>query len=145
MRTLVDLPVIALGGWVVWRAALGFFTPGADLVGLDYLLNALLILFAWLFFARTLVRALLGARTRRLLDGAQRTAVQALASSSERARRRAAEVLTAHRAPLERLPREMISLSFNPRVSRIGCLMRDGMMPAHSVATRQSAGRASSR
>jgi hypothetical protein len=103
LRALVDLPVIALGGWVVWRAALGFFTPGADLVGLDYLLNALLILFAWLFFARTLVRALLGARARRLLDGAQRTAVQALASSSERARRRAAEALTAHRAPLERL------------------------------------------
>ena len=53
LRALVDLPVIGLGGWVVWRAALGFFDPEAALVGLDYLLNAALMLFAWLFLART--------------------------------------------------------------------------------------------
>lgn len=103
LRALVDLPVIALGGWVVWRAALGFFTEGAALVGLDYLLNAVLVLMAWLFLARTVVRALLGARARALLDGARRSAVQALAASSESARRRTAEALGSRRDPLARL------------------------------------------
>jgi energy-coupling factor transporter ATP-binding protein EcfA2 len=65
LRWPVDLPVYAMGAWVVYSAARGFLR--GEYVGLDFLLNVALILAAWLFLARSCVQNLAGRRARRLL------------------------------------------------------------------------------
>ncbi len=83
-RLLLDLPVYGLAGWVIYRVANGFF--GGDYAGLDFLVNAVLLLAAYLFAVRFAVRRGLSRRARRLLReviqrtrdalGHQATAVQ---------------------------------------------------------------------
>ena len=53
-RLLLDLPVYGLAGWVVYRVAGGFFT--GRYAGIDFLVNALLLLAAYLFPVRFVVR-----------------------------------------------------------------------------------------
>jgi energy-coupling factor transporter ATP-binding protein EcfA2 len=101
LRWLVDLPVFALGGFVVWRAARGFLE--SDYVGLDFLLNAALLLLAWLFVARALVRALLGRRATGLLAGARADAAQRLGQAAELEHGAAADAIARRRAALGRL------------------------------------------
>lgn len=67
IRWPIDLPVYALAGWVVYRAGEGFVTE--SYLGMDFLINALLILLAYLFTARFLVRRVLYLRGAKLLEG----------------------------------------------------------------------------
>ena len=61
---LFDLPVYALAGWVVWKSAVGFFQ--GEYAGMDFLVNAVLLLAAYLFLLRFVVRGLLSGRARAL-------------------------------------------------------------------------------
>ena len=101
LRVPVDVPVYALGAWVVWQALQGFFT--GDYVGLDFLVNALLVLFAWLFLARTLCRAVLSRRTGALLAAARAHATRALDEATRSAAAPATEAVADHRDALARL------------------------------------------
>ncbi len=64
-RLLLDLPVYGLAGWVLYNVGIGFFA--GSYVGIDFLVNASLILGAYLFAVRFAVRRGLGLRARRLL------------------------------------------------------------------------------
>ena len=68
LRLLFDLPVYALGGWVVWQAIRGYWT--SEFLGVDFLVNTALLLFAYLFAIRFLCRRALGLEAKRLLDRA---------------------------------------------------------------------------
>lgn len=101
VRLPVDLPVYALAGWTVYRAALGFYR--GDYVGLDFLLNAGIVLLAWLWLARTVVRWLLGGRVRGLVVATRAFAGEALGDVAADARDRARSAAAERRAALERL------------------------------------------
>jgi hypothetical protein len=101
VRWPVDLPVYAMGAWLVWSAATGFFS--GEYVGFDFLLNALLILFAWLFLARTAVRTLLAGRSTQLLTDTRRFCAQALTRATGHLSDAAGEAIAARRDGLGRL------------------------------------------
>lgn len=82
LRWSVDLPVYALGAWVVTRAAVGFFR--GEYAGLDFLVNAGLLLLAWLFLGRTLARSLLAGSARSLTGATRVDVTQRLAAVAER-------------------------------------------------------------
>ncbi|WP_419190201.1 dynamin family protein [Saltatorellus ferox] len=65
LRLLIDLPVYGLGAWVLFRVGMGFFRD--QYVGVDFLVSAVIIAFAWLFLARVMVRGRLSARSAALL------------------------------------------------------------------------------
>ncbi|MDG1983430.1 MAG: dynamin family protein [Planctomycetota bacterium] len=65
LRLLVDLPVLGLGAWVLFRTLEGFIAE--EYVGVDFLVSAIIIAFAWLFGARVLVRARFSGRSASLL------------------------------------------------------------------------------
>jgi energy-coupling factor transporter ATP-binding protein EcfA2 len=96
MRWLLDLPVYALALWVLYQVALGFI--GGAYLGFDFLLNAGLILAAYLFAVRFVVRRGLAWRARRLLADVILRMRRALGSQSDAARtavQHAAEAQTA--------------------------------------------------
>ena len=64
-RLLLDLPVYALSAWVLYNVGHGFVA--GEYAGMDFLVNALLILVAYLFAVRLLVRRGLSVRAGRLL------------------------------------------------------------------------------
>ncbi len=66
VRIALDLPVYALGAFVVARAVEGYWT-GAFL-GIDFLVNTLLLLLAYLFAVRFVCRRVLSLRARALLE-----------------------------------------------------------------------------
>lgn len=66
-RFLLDLPVIGLLLVVLQRAITGFWS--GEYVGIDFVVNSVLLAFAAAFVVRTGVRAYLAARARRLLRG----------------------------------------------------------------------------
>lgn len=101
LRLPVDLPVYALGAWVVWQALQGFFT--GSYVGLDFLVNTLLVLFAWLFLARTFCRAVLSRRTGALLAAARGHAARALDEATRSASAPATEAVAERSQALARL------------------------------------------
>jgi len=79
-RALVDLPVFLLCAWLVLQAAMGVLPEGLTgrlmdkgvlphALVMDDLLNAAIVLFAWLFLARSLVRLGLGRLARGLSQG----------------------------------------------------------------------------
>ncbi len=107
LHLLLDLPVYALGLWIVWKAAVAFLAdlapglreslsapPPGQYVGLDLLVNALILLAVYLFLIRAVVRAVLRRRARQLLATTRRQVAGALASLPRR-RRQAAAVRTA--------------------------------------------------
>ena len=65
LRWPLDLPVYALGAWILYRAGEGFFTQ--SYVGLDFLLNGLLLAVALLFLLRLVVRTAVAGRARGLI------------------------------------------------------------------------------
>lgn len=65
LRWLVDVPIYALGAFVLYRVAVGFFDE--RYVGLDFLVSAAILGFGWLFLGRLFVRARLRAKSRALL------------------------------------------------------------------------------
>ena len=65
LRLLLDLPVYALAVWVLYKVITGFVA--GEYVGVDFLLNAVLILAAYLFAVRLVVRRGLSWRANRLL------------------------------------------------------------------------------
>jgi len=65
LRWPFDLPVYALGAWVVLKAVVGYFD--GEYLGVDFLLSTVVVLFAYLFLVRFACRRLLAARARALL------------------------------------------------------------------------------
>lgn len=65
-RVLLDLPVYGLGAWVVYQIGRGFLR--GEYVGVDFVVNAVLLLAAYLFAVRVAVRRALTRRARRLLQ-----------------------------------------------------------------------------
>lgn len=65
----VDLPVYALGAWIVYQAAIGLVT--GHYVGVEFLATAAIVGGAWLFLCRSLVRRALWRRGERLLSGVE--------------------------------------------------------------------------
>ncbi len=84
VRWLLDLPVYALALWVLYQVALGFI--GGAYLGFDFLLNAGLLLAAYLFAVRFVVRRGLAWRARRLLAEVILRTRRALGSQSDAAR-----------------------------------------------------------
>jgi len=87
---VLDLPVYALGAWVLWKVAEGFLAE--HYAGLDFLLSATLLLAAYLFALRFVVRRGLARRARGLLASVIERARAALGSTAaiERGRVRSA-------------------------------------------------------
>jgi GTP-binding protein EngB required for normal cell division len=81
LRLLLDLPVYALAGWVLFQAGSGFVR--GEYVGVDFLVNALLLVVAYLFAVGVLVRRGLGFRSRRLLRVARARSAAALRAWQE--------------------------------------------------------------
>lgn len=89
VRLLVDLPVFVLGAWLVVQAAVGVlpigWTEGLASKGLapealtsDRLINAAIVLGAWLFLGRSFVRAGLARLARGLTAGVRQEAARNL-------------------------------------------------------------------
>jgi energy-coupling factor transporter ATP-binding protein EcfA2 len=116
LRWPLDLPVYALGLWVLYQVGRGFVN-GAY-VGIDFLVNAGLLLAAYLFAVRFVVRRGLAWRARRLLDDvivrtrralgtqadATRTAVQHAVAAQQTALRELRALDAAWRAALTTTP-----------------------------------------
>jgi hypothetical protein len=100
-QLLLDLPVYALAGWVVYRVATGF--AGGNYTGVDFLINAFLLLAAYLLATTFLIRRLLGFRARRLLDHITVRGREAVHTRSEAARHAVAEITGRIRDALRRL------------------------------------------
>jgi energy-coupling factor transporter ATP-binding protein EcfA2 len=100
LRLPLDLPVYALGVWVLYEVAVGFVD--GRYVGFDFLVNALLLLLAYLYLVRAGVRRALGWRARRLVGDATARVMAVLA---EEARRPAAGVEHAATTLLQSLDR----------------------------------------
>jgi energy-coupling factor transporter ATP-binding protein EcfA2 len=101
LRLLFDFPVYALGAYVVVRAVQGYWT-GAFL-GIDFLVNTLLILLAYLFGVRTVCRRALSLRAKRLLDGVIERSRQSMQSAGGAMEKELAARTTAVVDALERL------------------------------------------
>jgi energy-coupling factor transporter ATP-binding protein EcfA2 len=76
LRFFLDLPVYGFVGWILYRAGQGFLKE--QYVGLDFLLNGLLLTLAIVFLVRLLVRALVASRARGLLEGVATHALERL-------------------------------------------------------------------
>jgi hypothetical protein len=100
-RLILDLPVYALAVWVVYQVAHGFWT--GTYAGLDFLLNAALLLAAYLFAVRLGVRRALGLRGRRLLDEVILRTRQALGAQADVARESVRHAASEQTAALARL------------------------------------------
>ena len=100
-RWLLDAPVYALGGWVIYQVANGFVT--GRYAGLDFLLNAVLLLGAYLFAVRFSVRRGLSLRARRLLRELIQRTRDALGHQATAAQQAVRLSATEHGAALERL------------------------------------------
>jgi energy-coupling factor transporter ATP-binding protein EcfA2 len=102
-RLLLDLPVYALAAWVVWQVASGFVS--GTYAGLDFLLNAALLLAAYLFAVRFGVRRALAVRARRLLGDVILRARRALGAQADVAREAVHAASGRHAAALTALTR----------------------------------------
>lgn len=100
-RLPLDLPVYGLAGWVIYQVATGFFA--GRYAGVDFLVNAALLLLAYLAAVRLVVRSGLAARARRLLADVTARAAGALAAPAESAATAVREACVEHTATLDRL------------------------------------------
>ncbi len=101
LRMLIDLPVYGLGGWVLVRVVMGFVKD--SYVGVDFLVSAVIIAFAWLFLGRALVRARLSARSASLLRDVRGDIEQRLGRAAHAAIDGRQENLSKSREALARL------------------------------------------
>jgi predicted GTPase len=100
-RVLLDLPVYALAVWVVYHVAAGFWS--GTYAGVDFLLNAALLLVAYLFAVRVGVRRTLGLRARALLADVILRTRRALGAQADTARETVRSLCAGHAAALQRL------------------------------------------
>jgi len=100
---LLDLPVYALGAWVLWKVAEGFLA--GRYAGFDFLLSATLLLAAYLFALRFVVRRGLALRARRLLAGVIERARSALGETAAAERERVREATARLSGRLDELAR----------------------------------------
>lgn len=100
-RVLLDLPVYALAVWILYRIATGFFA--GQYAGVDFLVNAALLLIAYLYPLRVLVRLGLGARANRLLKDITVRTIAALHDQAEDACAAVRKAATDYAAALDRL------------------------------------------
>ena len=100
-RVVLDLPVYGLAVWIVYRVAIGFF--GGQYAGVDFLVNAALLLIAYLYPLRVLVRLGLGARANRLLKAITVRTAGALHDQAEDACAAVRKAATDYASALERL------------------------------------------
>jgi energy-coupling factor transporter ATP-binding protein EcfA2 len=100
-RVLLDLPVYALAAWVVYRVAVGFVA--GTYVGVDFLINAALILLAYLVPVRIVVGRGLAWRARRLLAVVSQRLTDALAARADTNTRLVRAATSAVQAALTRL------------------------------------------
>lgn len=107
LRWPVDLPVFALCGWVVWQAGLGLFGGFTDMeasgAGTSLLINASLVLGAWLFLARGGIRMLLSGLVGGLLSSVRHNATTELVRMQDELGTRQREAVGARMESLERL------------------------------------------
>lgn len=101
LRWLFDLPVYALGLWVLYQVGRGFL-DGAY-VGIDFLVNAGLLLAAYLFAVRFVVRRGLSWRARRLLNEVILRTRRALGIQAETTRNAVQHAAAAQQATLAEL------------------------------------------
>ena len=101
VRWLLDLPVYALAAWVLFQVATGFIA--GTYAGIDFLLNAALLLGAYLFAVRFAVRRALAWRARRLLDDVIVRTRRALGTRADAARTAVEHAVGAQRATLREL------------------------------------------
>ncbi len=102
-RFVLDVPVYGLAGWVLYNVGTGFFA--GDYVGFDFLVNASLILVAYLFAVRFVVRRGLGLRARGLLQEVIARTRQALGARVESAREALVQARAERLTALDRLGR----------------------------------------
>jgi hypothetical protein len=100
-RLLLDLPVYALAVWILYRVAIGFFA--GEYAGVDFLVNAALLLIAYLYPLRVLVRLGLGVRASRLLRAITARAANALREQAEDACATVRKATADYAAALDRL------------------------------------------
>jgi hypothetical protein len=98
---ILDLPVYGLVVWILYRVAAGFFE--GQYAGVDFLVNAALLLLAYLYPLRVLVRLGLGARASRLLKTITARTTSALHDQAEDGCAAVRKQTTEHAAALERL------------------------------------------
>jgi len=102
-RLLLDLPVYGLAAWVLYTVGRGF--AAGEYAGVDFLVSALLILAAYLFATRFLVRRGLGWRARRLLQAVTARTRSALVEQIDRVRADVLQATAEKRSALDRLSR----------------------------------------
>lgn len=102
-RVLLDLPVYGLGIWVLVQVARGFLA--GQYVGIDFLLNAGLLLAAYLFAVRLLVRGSLALRGRQLLNQVTTRCREALGLQATQLQREVRQAAAERSEILERLGR----------------------------------------
>ena len=100
---LLDLPVYALALWVLYQVAHGFIE--GTYLGLDFLVNAALILAAYLFAIRFIVRRGLAWRARRLLADVILRTRRALGTQADAARTAVEHAIGAQTSTLRDLSR----------------------------------------
>ncbi len=100
-RWPLDLPVYGLGGWVVYRVAAGFVS--GEYTGTDFVVNALLLLAAYLFVVSFVVRRGLGLRARALLRQVTTGGRAAVAALGDTVRQSVSDATAQQRAALRRL------------------------------------------
>jgi GTP-binding protein EngB required for normal cell division len=98
---VLDLPVYGLAAWILYRVATGFFA--GEYAGVDFLVNAALLLLAYLYPLRMLIRLGLGARAGRLLKTITARTASALRDQAEDACAAVRKAAADYAAALDRL------------------------------------------
>lgn len=101
IRWLLDAPVYALAVWVTYLVAAGFVQ--GRYTGMDFLVNALLLVLAYLLLVRFAVRRALGWRARRLLRQATRAAIEVFRAELDGLRERVEQNARRHLRSVDRL------------------------------------------
>lgn len=100
-RLVLDLPVYALAVWILYRIITGFFA--GEYAGVDFLVNAALLLIAYLYPLRVLLRLGLGVRANRLLKAITVRTAGALHDQAEDACAAVRKAATDYASALDRL------------------------------------------
>ncbi|MGD9763337.1 MAG: GTPase [Candidatus Binatia bacterium] len=98
VRWLLDLPVYALLGWVLWKVGRGLLS--GEYAGVDFLLGAAVVAAAYLFAVRFAVRRGLGWRAGRLLGEVILRARQALGALADQGRENVRRAVSAQAAAI---------------------------------------------
>lgn len=111
LRWLFDLPVYLLAAFVLYQVGVGF--AAGVYVGFDFLVNAMLLLAAYLFAVRFAVRRGLAWRARRLLDAVILRTRRALGTQADATRTAVRQAVSTQESTL----RELSTLDANWRAT----------------------------